>query len=57
MSHREIKFWYWLVGLLPRKMLYFTVNHVWARATVEKYRDKHPDEVTWSMAVKFLGVE
>lgn len=52
-----MKFWYWLVGLFPKKLLYFTVMHVWARATTEKYTDKHPDEVTWSMAVKFLGVE
>lgn len=57
MSLRQVKFWYWLVDLLPKKLVYFTVMRVWARATTEKYTDKHPDEVTWSMAVKFLGVE
>lgn len=57
MNVRQVKFWYWIVGLIPKKLLYFSVMHVWARATTEKYTDKHPDEVTWSMAVKFLGVE
>jgi hypothetical protein len=56
-SLREVNFWYWLVSRMPKKLLYFAVMHVWARATTECFTDKHPDEVTWSMAVKFLGVE
>lgn len=50
----EVNFWFWIVRRLPKKLLYFAVQHVWAMATVQKYTDKHPDEVTWSMALKFL---
>lgn len=52
MSHREVKFWYWVVDLLPRKLVYFCVMKCWVHATTQVYRDKMPDEVTWSMAVK-----
>lgn len=56
MKLREVTFWYWLAERLPKKLLYFAVMHVWARATTEMYRDKAPDEVTLFMAVKVLGV-
>jgi len=40
--------------LLPRKFLYWCVIQAWAYATTEKYTDKTPDKVTWSMVCKFL---
>lgn len=47
----------WLARRLPKRLEYAVVINVWARATVQKYTNCHPDEVTWSMAVKFLDVE
>lgn len=57
MSLKEVKFWYWLVQFLPKKVRYFVVMDVWAKATTVNFPDKSPDEVTWSMAVKTIGVK
>lgn len=57
MSRREIRFWFWLTNLFPDKLLYFCIMIVWARATTRLYKDKSPDEVTWSMALKTLRVK
>lgn len=57
MSLREVKFWYWLVDRLPKKLVYFCMMKIWAHATTKVYTDKGPDEVTWSMACKAWGVE
>jgi hypothetical protein len=57
MSPREVKFWYWVVDLLPKKILYFCVMKVWVDATMGQHKGKHPDDITWSMAVQTLGVE
>jgi len=56
MSLREIKFWYFIVRHLPKKLVYFCVMHTWAVAS-QKYPDKVPDKISWSDAVKALGVE
>lgn len=44
-----------LTRWIPRKVLYWCVIQAWAYATIEKYGDKHPDDVTWSMVCKFLN--
>ena len=36
-SQKEISFWYWLVGLMPKKLVYFSFMHVMAYATTGKY--------------------
>lgn len=52
------RFWQWFAfTVAPKELLYFATIRTWAKATTEKYTDKTPDEVTWSMAVKHLGVE
>lgn len=57
MSLREVKFWYWIARHLPKKLRYFCIMQVWADTSTSIYIDKHPDEITWHMAVKTLGVE
>jgi len=57
MSDKEVRFWYWVVDRLPRKLVYFCVMRVWADATTKVHTDKHPDEVTWSMALDAWGVK
>lgn len=44
-----------LVWLLPRSIVYWCYIRVHAYATSHKYSDKHPDEVTWNMALKEWG--
>jgi hypothetical protein len=57
MSTREVNFWCWVVDRLPKKLVYFCVMKVWSYATTQVYIDKHPDEVTWNMALNAWGVE
>ena len=40
--------------ILPLRIIYWVIINVWAKATTKKYLTKHPDEVTWSMAIKSL---
>lgn len=52
------KFWQWVANsLAPKELLYFAVIKVWAKATTERYTSLTPDQVTWDMACKHLGVE
>jgi len=37
MNAKEIKFWYWVVGLLPKKLVYFCALHVLAYASTHEY--------------------
>jgi hypothetical protein len=51
------RFWQWVANnLAPKELLYFCVIKVWAKASTEKYTNKQPDEITWSDACKYLGV-
>lgn len=40
--------------MLPRRVLYWMIIRVWADLTATKFSNKHPDEVTWSMAIENL---
>lgn len=57
MREFKMKFWQYVADIAPNELLYFAVIRCWAKATTERYIDKTPDEVTWSMACKHLGVE
>ena len=37
MNTREVNFWYWLVRLLPAKLVYFSAMWVTAHSTTGKY--------------------
>jgi hypothetical protein len=37
MKKKEIDFWFWLVRLLPEKIIYFCFVHVMAYSTTGKY--------------------
>ena len=39
---------------LPTRILYWCIIRIWARMTGEIFTNKHPDEITWSMAIKNL---
>ena len=45
-----LRFW---LKIVPRSWMYWAVMAAFAQATSEKYTDKHPDEVTWTMLCKF----
>jgi len=44
------RFLVWLAWKLPNRLCYWAYMRVHAHATCTDYRDKHPDEVTWSQA-------
>ena len=46
-----------IASMLTHRMLYWVVIRVWAKATTGTYSNKHPDEVTWSMAIKDLEIK
>ena len=56
MKTHKIKDWICkgLANLLPKRILYWVIIRVWAKSTSTTYSNKHPDEVTWSMAIKDL---
>ena len=45
-----------IVELFPKRILYWVIIRVWAKLTCTIYSNKHPDEVTWNMALKNLDV-
>lgn len=44
--------WFW--WKVPDSVLYWATIHTWSRLTTTKFTNKHPDDVTWSMACKAL---
>jgi len=52
MNVKEINFWYWLVKLLPKKLIYFCFMHVMAYATSGKYGTTVVPELTGMDAIK-----
>ena len=48
MNTREVKFWYWLVRRLPKKLVYFFCMHVIAHSTTG-------DEVSRLSAMDAVG--
>ena len=52
MRIKEINFWYWVVRLLPVKLVYFCFMHVMAHATTGKYGNTVVPELSGMVAVK-----
>lgn len=46
MKIREVNFWYFIVKLLPTKLVYFCFMHVMAYATTGKYSNTVVSELT-----------
>jgi hypothetical protein len=55
MTVREVKFWYWLVGLLPKRLVYFCFMSVMAHSTTGKYGDTIVPELTGMDAADRYG--
>ena len=48
----ELKFWYWLVRKLPKKIIYFCFMHVMAYATSGEYSKTVVPDLTCIEAIK-----
>lgn len=55
MGNKEIKFWYWFVRKLPKKILYFCSMQVILHSTSGKYSGTIVPELTGMEAVKRFG--
>ena len=51
MNIKEVNFWYWVVKLLPVKLVYFSFMHVMAHSTTGKYENTIVPDLTWIDAV------
>ena len=54
-SVREVNFWYWLVSILPKSLVYFSFMHVMAHATTGKYGNTIVPELTGMDAIDRYG--
>ena len=55
MKEREVNFWYFIVGLLPRKLVYFCFMQVMAYSTTGKYGSTVVPDLTGMDAIKRYG--
>ncbi len=55
MSVRELKFWYWIVKRIPKKIKYFCFMHIMAYSTTGKYGDTIVPELTGMDAIDRYG--
>ncbi len=55
MNTREVGFWYWLVDLLPKKLVYFCFMHVMAYSTTGDYGSTIVPELSGIDAIKRYG--
>ena len=55
MKTKQVKVWYWLVNMLPTKMIYFCFMHVMAYSTTGKYGSTIVPELTGVDAIKRYG--
>lgn len=55
MTHRESSLWYWVVRLLPKKLIYFCFMKVMAHATTGKYGDTVVPQLTGVEAAQRFG--
>lgn len=46
------KFYQWLAFRLPKRLAYWCYIRIHSYATVTKFKDKIPDEVTWHQALE-----
>jgi hypothetical protein len=52
MNKKELNFWYWLVGKLPKKILYFSFMTVMVHGTTGEHGDTDTSKLTGMDAVK-----
>jgi hypothetical protein len=43
------KFFFWLAGKFPPRLLYFCIIRAWALALEHRFKKRQPDTVTFSM--------
>jgi len=55
MTIKEVNFWYFLVKLLPKKLIYFCFMHVMAYSTTGKYGNTIAPELIGIEAIKRYG--
>ena len=55
MKLREVNFWYWLVRLLPNKLVYFCFMHVMAYSTTGRYGTTIVPELSGMEAIERYG--
>jgi len=55
MKSREINFWYFIVDLLPKKLVYFCFMKVMAYSTTGKYSSTVVPDLTGMDAIKRYG--
>ncbi len=55
MTSRKADFWYWVVTLLPKNLVYFCFMHVFAYSTTGKYGNTLTTELTALDAIKRYG--
>ena len=55
MTNKQIAFWYWFVGKLPKKLLYFSFMHIMAYSTTGNYSGTVVPELTGLEAIKRFG--
>ncbi len=46
MTVRQVKFWLWLAGLVPRKLVYFCIINVFAEVSTSKFKRKTAGKIT-----------
>jgi len=51
-SPRMVNFWYWLVNMLPKRLVYFSFMHVIAHATTGKHGNTIVPELTAMEAIE-----
>lgn len=57
MSSKECDFWFFLVSLMPKKLVYFCAVVITAKATAGKYSRSDPATITAIEAMKRFEVE
>jgi hypothetical protein len=45
----------WVIWKLPRSVIYWAFIRLWAHGTTGQYGNTHPDDLTWSEALKRWG--
>lgn len=55
MTTKQVNFWYFLVNLLPKQLVYFCFMHVMAYSTTGKYGSTVVPELSGMDAIKRYG--
>lgn len=57
LSVREVKFWYWLVHRLPKRLIYFCFMQIMAHSTTGKHGNTIVPELTGMDAIDRYGAD